>query len=90
MGAQLLATPELELSDEEAKKLAVAVARVNDEFGGIVLSPKTQALLNLGTVSVGIYGPRVIAIGVNAKKKRAEKKAGKPPVTINAEDARIH
>jgi hypothetical protein len=69
MGAALLKTEELGLTEKEAERLAEAVARVNREFGGAVLSPKQMAVVNLVMVGGGIYVPRVIAIKNNHKKK---------------------
>lgn len=71
MGAVLLKTPELELADEEAAKLAGAIAHVNELYGGIILPEKAAAWINLVMVAGTIYGPRIIVI--NAKKK-----SGKP------------
>lgn len=70
MGSALLKTPELELTVEESEKLGKAVARVNAEYGNIILDPKTAALLNLGIVGVTIYGPRIITVRNNKKKKK--------------------
>lgn len=72
MGAALLKTEELNLSEKEAEKLGEAVARVNREFGGVVLSPRQMAVGNLLMVGAGIYIPRVIAIRNNHKKKDDE------------------
>lgn len=73
MGATILKAPELELEKEEAEKLGAAVAKVNAEFGYQLMSPKTEAIINLGMVGAGIYGPRLIAMRNNAKKAKAEK-----------------
>lgn len=71
MGSVILSTPELQLSEDEGKKLGAAVARVNAEYGNIILPPKTAAWINLAMVGGAIYGPRVIAMKNNAKKKKA-------------------
>jgi hypothetical protein len=67
MGAVLLKTPELELTEEESAKLAAAIAHVNELYGGVVLPEKATAWINLIMVAGTIYGPRIIVIG--AKKK---------------------
>jgi hypothetical protein len=67
MGAVLLKTPELELTEEESAKLAGAIAHVNELYGGVVLPEKVAAWINLVMVAGTIYGPRIIVIG--AKKK---------------------
>jgi hypothetical protein len=76
MLASLTKIKELELEEAEAKVLGDAIARVNREFGVQIMSPKTAALIGLGTAALGVYGPRVIAIGANAKKEREAKKQG--------------
>lgn len=81
MGAAILKTPELQLSEDEGKKLGAAIARVNSEYGNIILPPKTAAWINLMMVGGAIYGPRAIAIKNNAKKKR-EAASQPQPITI--------
>jgi hypothetical protein len=73
MGASLLKVPELELSQGEAEKLGKAIARVQSLYDMPILSETQLAWINLGTVGVAVYGPRFIAHGINAKKKKAEK-----------------
>ena len=82
MGAVLLKTPELELTEEEAGKLAAAVAHVNELYGGVVLPEKAAAWINLIMVAGTIYGPRIIVI--NAKGK-ARKTGEQPPTMPEAE-----
>lgn len=73
MGAALLKIPELELEQSEAKRLGDAVARVNAEYGGIMLSPKGAAWLGLTMAMGEVYGPRFLAAKINADKKKKEK-----------------
>lgn len=88
LASSLLKVEELELDEAEAKRLAGAVQRVNDEFGVPVLSPKQQALINLAMTGCSIYGPRIFTMRANAKKKAAEQKTEtKPPVTIDGQFA---
>jgi hypothetical protein len=72
MLSKIVKVEELQLDEDEAKKLGEAVARVNKEFGVQIMSPKTAALVNLGIVGAGIYGPRAMAIVNNAKKKKEQ------------------
>ena len=81
MLAMLTKQKALEMDDDEAKKLAEALARVQREFGVTVMSPKVAALVNLGMVGLGVYGPRVVTMANEAAKK----KKGKQGVTIDAE-----
>lgn len=81
MLAKLTKVSELELGEDEAKQLGDALARVQREFGVKVFDPKTAALLNLGSVALAVYVPRVIAHSVNAKKEREAKQKGPQIVT---------
>jgi hypothetical protein len=72
MGATLLKTPELELTEDEAAKLASAVARVNELCGGMVLPEKAAAWIQLIMVAGTIYGPRIIVIQAKGKQKKVE------------------
>ena len=56
----MLEAPEWEITEDEAAKLGKAVARVNAVYGGLVVSPKVSAWINLATVAGAIYGPRLI------------------------------
>ncbi len=85
MLAAFLQVPELELDANEAKRLGDAVARVNKLYGGFMLSEKSMAWINLMMAGGAVYGPRVVAYGVRAKKERK-----KEPVTINQTGAQIH
>jgi hypothetical protein len=69
MGAKLLEVPELELDEEEAKKLADAIRRVA-EFYPVALSPKKLAWAEFSFAMAGVYGPRVIAIYKKAPKQQ--------------------
>lgn len=63
--------PEARIEQEEAAKLAQALAAVNAHYA-TVFNPKIVAWVNLASVGAGIYGPRVLAYGI---RKNAEKKA---------------
>ncbi len=88
MLAKLTKIDELELDEEEAKKLGEAVARVNREFGVQIMSPKTAALLNLAVVGGAVYGPRAIAIMHNGTKKATGAGAGQGRV-VDAPTAQV-
>ena len=60
MAAKMLEAPEWEITEDEAAKLGKAVARVNAVYGGLVVSPKVSAWINLATVAGAIYGPRLM------------------------------
>lgn len=68
MLSSLTKIEELRLDKEEAKELGDAIARVNSEFGGIVVSPKTAACINLTMVAGAVYGTRLIAFNNRLKK----------------------
>lgn len=70
MGSVILKTPELAITKEESEQLGEAVARVNREFGVQIMSPKMAALVNLGIVAGTVYGPRVVTVIHEAKKKK--------------------
>jgi hypothetical protein len=73
---------ELKLDEDEAERLGKAVARVNEEFGGVILSPKQTAVINLLTCGCGIYGPRIMAFGLRKKNEAEAAKRG--PQIIDA------
>lgn len=76
MLAALTKVEELKLDKEEAKELGAAIARVNSEFGGVVVSPKTAACVNLAMVGGAVYGTRLIAYSNRMKQEAAAKRAG--------------
>lgn len=63
--------PELELSDDEAAKLAECSSRVMEYYTGIV-SEKSQAWMALMMAIGGVYGSRAVAIYL---RRRAETEA---------------
>jgi hypothetical protein len=76
MLAAVTSSPELILSEDESAKLASAVARVNDFYGGTTIPEKYMVWTNLVMACGSIYGPRVISI---MARKDSEPKV----VTIN-------
>jgi|HubBroStandDraft_5_1064220.scaffolds.fasta_scaffold31237_3 hypothetical protein len=68
MGAKILEIPELELDDEEAKRLSDSLKKVA-EFYPVGISPKRMAIAELCMAAGSIYGPRVVTLMKTAKKK---------------------
>ena len=77
-----LQIPELELQDEEAKKLAVAVANVG-KYYNVKMDAKTQAWMGLIMCAGGIYGGRAVAI--YARMNTDEKPKGTEPGASNVQ-----
>lgn len=77
MGATFAKVPELNLTDEEAKKLSAAIERVASlyDFGA---SEKTLAWVNLAMCVGGIYGTRVFAYSMRTKQEADEAKKRAP------------
>lgn len=67
MGSQILKVEELELDEDEAKKLAKAIQEVGKHYN-LPMDPKKIAIANLVAVAGAIYVPRIIAHHNNAKK----------------------
>lgn len=82
MLASLTKVDEFKLDKEEAKELGDAIARVNSEFGGIVVSPKTAACVNLVMVGGAVYGTRLIAYNQRLKNESAARRASNGPQSI--------
>jgi hypothetical protein len=59
--AKFCECPELQLANEEAATLAVAIQKVNDQYNA-TMSPKVLAWMQLAMVSGSIYGTRIYAI----------------------------
>lgn len=66
-------TPALALKDDEAKNLALATARVLEEFD-IRPEPKIEAIVGLIIAGSSIYGPRAYFIMERRKKEAAERR----------------
>lgn len=78
MGASLLKTPSLVLTEEEAKHLATAITRVTELYEVPILDEKTRAWLNLSMVGFEVYGTRIVA----AMAERKNKQPAPPPMVI--------
>lgn len=68
MLSNMMKVPEMELTPEEATKLAVAINRVNSAYSGIVIPEKVMVWVNLVITAGGIYGPRVFAYNARQNK----------------------
>ena len=69
MGSALLHEPELAIDGDEAKLLSDALTKTAVAFDwGAVVSPKTQALIELSIVCGTVYGPRVMKVAARRRK----------------------
>lgn len=71
MLAMLTKCPELMISEDEAKRLALALTNVMAHYK-INIAPKTVAMMQFAAAAASIYGPKTVMI---LKRKNAEKKA---------------
>jgi hypothetical protein len=74
MGAMMLGLPMLVLSDPEAVMLAEGFAAVAREYD-LSISGKTGATLQLLAAAAVVYVPRMIAVDVYIKQKKASARA---------------
>lgn len=65
-------TPELELADEEAKKIAEGIQRVQKLYNYNWISDEAAAWGNLIFALGSVYGPRYMAIRLRWKKEEEE------------------
>lgn len=77
MGAAILATPEIELDKEEAKKLGDAIKDVGKHYS-MLFDPKHVAIANLMATAGFLYGPRIVAYRVRRKAERGPENVRKP------------
>jgi hypothetical protein len=67
--ATALKTPEIELTPEEASKLAASITRLTELYGNIPgMDEKTMAWLKLAGTAGTIYGTRIMAMKMRTKK----------------------
>lgn len=71
-------TPELRITEEEAKTLGEAAARVSELYDIPLVDEKTRAWLNLGMAATQVYGTRVAAVVI--RNKQAKQRAVNPVV----------
>jgi hypothetical protein len=84
-----MATPELDLAEEEAKKFAGSLAKISSLYDD-KFNPRVVAWVDLICVAGAIYGPRIILIKTRWDREDAARKAATPtyqnnPVPINAQ-----
>lgn len=75
MLSALTKVPELEIDQEEAKKLAHASTEVAKHYVSLDASEKTVAWVNLGLTLGAVYGPRIMANGIRKRREREERRA---------------
>jgi hypothetical protein len=73
IAANFTHTPELELSEDEAKGLGEATVRVAQEYDLPMPDAKTMAWINLLKVVSVVYGPRVGAVRIRKTREKASK-----------------
>lgn len=71
--AMFTKAPEWMISEDEAKKLAKALADVLQHYKLLNVSPKTQAFIQLCLVAGAIYVPKIMLINKRKKDERAAK-----------------
>lgn len=70
MGAALLSEPELQIDQDEAALLSGAIAEVATAYNwAAVISPKTQATIDMGIALATVYGKRAMTIYHKHKRK---------------------
>lgn len=71
MGAALLNEPELNIDKDEAQLLNDALVKMATEYGfGAIISPKTQASIDMCIALGTVYGPRAMSIYRKHGKKQ--------------------
>jgi hypothetical protein len=69
MLAAFLKQPTFQITEEESAKLAAAITRVSELYEVPMLDERSKAWLGLGMVGVEVYGTRLAAAVVEAKKR---------------------
>lgn len=80
MLAALTSTPQIALSDEQAAKLAAALANVTRHMDLPALSPQKMALAMLFWTAGSIYVPMVLSIRAGATASPSTGHNGGPPM----------
>jgi len=81
MLATMMRTPEMSLSPEEARNLAVSAANVAKHYPNTGIDAKTMAWMQLAMVAMGVYGTRAMAI-TNNRRSRKQSRAVSPENVI--------
>ena len=69
MLAAFLKQPTFQITEEESAALAAAITRVSELYEVPMLDERSKAWLGLGMVGVQVYGTRLAAAVVEAKKR---------------------
>jgi hypothetical protein len=69
MAANIVKIEELALTEDESEQLALAIARVNEVYSGIVLPEKVVVWVNLAIACGSVYGPRIMAYNLRKKSE---------------------
>lgn len=78
--------PELEITEDEAKRVSKAVAGVSDHYK-VMLDPKTAAWIDLGREICVVYGTRAVSIYVRVKaEKHMPAKVARPQPAAQTRD----
>lgn len=92
IAATLLNVPELEISEEDGKKLNEAMGRINEFYGGWKMAEETIVWTKLIVAMGGVYGLRASAYWVRLRTEAEQRKGAgyqPPPQTINAQPTRV-
>jgi hypothetical protein len=85
----LLKTPEIELEQDEAKRLANAYNEFCQWHDVPILTPKRMSEINLVAVALSLYGPRFVAWRNRMKQERQEKRGNIHPINSEARAAHV-
>lgn len=88
MGAVFFKCEEIELTEEESKRLADKIKKVST-FYPMVFDPKKLAIADLATTLVSIYGPRGVAIYKRASKPIEQPKPQLVPPRPQSQQAQV-
>lgn len=61
----------LAITEDEAQKMSAAITRVTELYEIRILPEKTMAWINLSVTLASVYGPRIAASSLKAKRKKA-------------------
>lgn len=68
-------TPELELEESEADRLARALSTLSSYYPGAVISPKTMAWVGVISACGAVYGTRFTAIRIRMMMEKTPSKS---------------
>lgn len=82
MLASVTKTPELELNDEEAERIAKSIQNVA-QYYPVYIDAKAQAWMALIMTAGAVYGSRGIAIAARMKTEADERRNKQPSATVH-------